>query len=134
MGRGFKKHACKLVIGFRNLDPQTHHRKQARFQRFLMLERRLRDGHVILVKTLVEGLDQVFLGTEVVVGVTERHAGFLCDRAHRRLLVTKLAKHVQRGFKDQRLCLVAFTSLRRLLFAPGSHRVYLLSPATLPIW
>ncbi len=63
---------------------------------------------MIVVEALIEGLDQIFLRAEVVVSISERHAGLFGNGAHRGFLVPTLAKHLQSSFKDQRLRLIAF--------------------------
>src|SRR5215211_1135603 len=88
-----------------------------------------------VVQTLVEGLNQIFLRAEVVVGFTERHARLLCDGAHRRFVVPTLAKHLEGSLEDQRFGLIAFDSLRGLLFVLRSHRASdPASPAARLIW
>src|SRR5215212_6980173 len=99
-----------------------------------MFECRHSGGEMILVGALIEGLNQIFLRAEVVVGVTERYARLLGNGAHRRFVVPTLAKHLQGSLEDQRFRLITFEGLGRLLFTHGRHRDHLWSPATRPIW
>ena len=56
--------------------------------------------HQVFVAFLVVRLDQVILGLEIVVGVTQRYAGVLGDGAHRRSVVTVLPESAQRAVDD----------------------------------
>src|SRR5439155_26839384 len=60
-------------------------------------------GHVLDVGSVVERLNQVLFGPEVVIGTAERYAGALGDCPHRRGLVAALAEQVERGGEDLRL-------------------------------
>src|SRR6185369_8160605 len=93
-----------------------------------MFERGQSGGDVTVMEALIEGLDEIFLRVEVVVGVTERHAGFLGHSAHRGFVVPTLAKHLEGSLEDQRLRLIAFDGLRCLLLT------HLISPVARLIW
>src|SRR5689334_9688074 len=88
---------------------------------------------MLVVQALVERLNQILLRVKVVIGVAEREAGLLGDRAHRRFLVTAFTKDLERCFENERLGLIALLRLFCFLCAHRRHG-YLLKPATRLIW
>src|SRR5689334_2569828 len=76
MRGSFEEHACKLVIRLHRVDLRSHHREQACFQCFLMLERGHGRGEMSVVQALIEGLDQIFLRVKVVVSVASDTPAF----------------------------------------------------------
>src|SRR6266511_1160465 len=52
----------------------------------------------------------MLLGAKVIVGGARRDSVLLGDRAHRRLLISTLAEHLQRGLQNQRPGLLALAA------------------------
>src|SRR6266496_2544751 len=76
---------------------------------------------MFFVRAVIEGLNEILLRVEVVVGIPERHTSFLGNRAHRSLFISALAKHFQCSFENERLRLVAFHRPGQFVLARSAH-------------
>src|SRR3954451_18541239 len=125
--------ARELVVGHDGVELGPHHAQEALAQALLPGQDRAARLQMLLVGALVEGLDQVLLGAEVVIGVPHRHAGPLGDGAHGGLVVPPLPKEVEGGLQDLRAGALPLAELLLGLLLQGERGGHFVHPAASPI-
>src|SRR4051812_47015044 len=62
---------------------------------------------MIFLGAVVEGLNQMLFGGEVVVGIAQGDTGLFRDEPHRRLVVSVVPEQAERGVDDERPRLIS---------------------------